>query len=233
MKVRVVSWLAASLFFVPPTVASEIPLDPIAGKEAAAVTAASQRAVPPQQRVAALNTALLEAMKNADEVGYRQRYDRLAPIIMQSFDFAGMTRVAAGRFLGDLSPQDSDALTQGLARLTIATFASQFDGFLDHRFEITGSEPGPGGAVLVHTSLVSPYRPPLTIGYMMYPGPEEGEWKIYDIYLGSALSLLSLRRSEYASILTREGIGGLVREIDRRVAYLTPGNTWSASRFEN
>lgn len=233
MNLQLVGWLAASVFIVPQTVASEVRVAPIPAREAAAVVEASQPEAPPQQRVAALNTALLEAMKNADEVGYRQRYDRLAPIIMQSFDFAGMTRVAAGRFLGDFSQQDSDALTQGLARLTIASFASQFDGFLDHRFEITGSEPGPNGAVLVHTQLISPYRPPLNIGYMMYPAPEGNGWKIYDIYLGSALSLLSLRRSEYASILTRDGIGGLVREIDRRVAYLTPGNTWSASRLEN
>jgi phospholipid transport system substrate-binding protein len=46
--------------------------------------------------IRAFYDALLAAMKEADRLGVRGRYDKLAPVIRATFDLAAMTRIAVG-----------------------------------------------------------------------------------------------------------------------------------------
>src|SRR3546814_18825549 len=50
----------------------------------------------PVATVERLNVALLESMKNADELGYRGRYEALAPVLRETFAFPAMARVGLG-----------------------------------------------------------------------------------------------------------------------------------------
>jgi phospholipid transport system substrate-binding protein len=46
-------------------------------------------------------------------------------------------------------------------------------------------------------------------------------WLIADIYLDSAISEVATRRSEFAAILKREGIDGLIAALNRKADILT------------
>ena len=48
---------------------------------------------------------------------------------------------------------------------------------------------------------------PVTINYMMRPN--QGAWQISDVYLDGTISQLATQRSEFHSILARQGVGGL------------------------
>ena len=45
----------------------------------------------------------------------------------------------------------------------------------------------------------------------------DGEWRIIDIYLNGTISELALRRSEYSSVLKREGFEKLLTTLNDKV----------------
>ena len=104
--------------------------------------------------IRAFYDTLLAAMKDADKLGVRGRYDKLAPAIRSTFDLAAMTRIAVGADWSAIAPEQQNALTEAFARMTIATYASRFDGYSGERFEVDGaSEPRNTGR-LVKSRLV-------------------------------------------------------------------------------
>ena len=50
----------------------------------------------PSDVIERFHAALIAVMRDAQRLGVRGRYDRLAPILAQSFDLAAMTRIAVG-----------------------------------------------------------------------------------------------------------------------------------------
>ena len=48
----------------------------------------------------------------------------------------------------------------------------------------------------------------------------DGEWKIIDIYLNGTVSELALRRSEYSSMIKREGFDSLIVALNDKITDL-------------
>ena len=49
---------------------------------------------------------------------------------------------------------------------------------------------------------------------------DQGSWRISDVYLDGTISQLAVHRSEFHSILQREGVDGLVMALNRKVDLL-------------
>ena len=86
--------------------------------------------------IRAFYDALLGAMKQADQLGVRGRYDKLAPVIRSTFDLPAMTRIAVGPEWTSIPAEQQTALLDSFARMTIATYASRFDGYSGQSFEV-------------------------------------------------------------------------------------------------
>jgi phospholipid transport system substrate-binding protein len=92
--------------------------------------------------------------------------------------------------------------------MTIANYASRFDGYSGERFEVDANvEPRASGRV-VHTKIVPANGDPVTLDYLMRAAG--GAWKIVDVYLTGTISELATRRAEFASILDTGGAPALV-----------------------
>ena len=60
---------------------------------------------PAVARIRAFCDALLATMKQADRLGIRGRYDKLAPVIGTTFDLPAMTRIAVGPEWNSIAPE--------------------------------------------------------------------------------------------------------------------------------
>jgi phospholipid transport system substrate-binding protein len=47
--------------------------------------------------------------------------------------------------------------------------------------------------------------------------PVDGKWKIIDVYLNGTVSELALRRSEYSSLIQREGFDSLLVALNQKI----------------
>jgi phospholipid transport system substrate-binding protein len=157
-------------------------------------------------------------MRNAEDLGYQGRYDTLAPVLGESFYFAFMARAAAGRHWSGLDETQKQRLAEAFERISIANYASRFDGYSGQRFEVGETVQHPRGTVIVRNRLFDSDGKAVSIDYLLRDF--EGRWRIIDIFLKGVISEIAAKRSEYGSILEREGIDGLLARLAEKTAEL-------------
>jgi phospholipid transport system substrate-binding protein len=162
-------------------------------------------------RIRAFYDALLEVMKDADRLGVRGRYERLAPVIQRTFDLPAMTRIAVGQDWNSIPPDQQAMLVDAFSRMTIATYASRFDGYSGERFEVEPATETRNTGRIVRTRLVPSTGVPIRLDYLMRGSGDD--WKVVDVYLVGAISELATRRSEFLAILRSGGAPGLVEQL--------------------
>ena len=165
--------------------------------------------------IRAFYDALLAAMKQADRLGVRGRYDKLAPVIRSTFDLAAMTRIAVGPDWPAIPPEQQTALLDAFARMTIATYANRFDGWSGQSFEVDAEVLPRNTGRIVRTKLVRPKEEPVTLNYLMRGTGDN--WKIVDIYLSGTISELATQRSEFGTILKGGGPAALIESLRQQI----------------
>jgi phospholipid transport system substrate-binding protein len=177
---------------------------------------------PPATRVIAnLNAALLDALQHAEQLGYQGRYDKIGPAVDAAFDVALMAEKSIGKYWKPLSDTERTKWVALFREFMIANYAGNFDHFSGQRFEISGEEPSQNDTQVVHAKLVNPGGDDTELNYRLHDtasGP-----RIVDVYLKGTVSELALRRSDYTSVLERDGFDGLVTTVRTKVADLASG----------
>lgn len=168
----------------------------------------------PQAVVEAFDNALLATMKDAATLGIQGRYDKLAGPIDTAFDLKRMIRVASSPQWRKASEEQQTKLLAAFRRLSVATYAEQFDSYSGQKFETTGQRPGPQQTVLVGTRIVDTDGSDTKLTYVMKK--DATGWKIADVLLENSVSQLAVRRSEYRDILRNSGIDGLISTLNKK-----------------
>lgn len=173
----------------------------------------------PQSRVQRFYATLLNTMKQGPQLGSNGRYARLAPVVGRTFDVPFMTRLAIGPAWGTFSAAQRQEITAAFQRYISATYADRFDNYSGEQLQVLGEAPY-GSGVIVETRIVKSNGKPVTINYMMRRGGQ-GDWQISDVYLDGTISQLATQRSEFYSILRRQGVDGLISTLNRKTDLLT------------
>ena len=166
-----------------------------------------------------LHAVILNCMKEADALGYSGRYQRLEPKLRTSFDFDFMAEKAVGRHWRKLAEDDHERMRDVFARFTLSTYASRFSGYSGERFETESEQAAPRDTVFVRTRLVrTEGEESVEINYRLHETPRG--WRIIDVLLRGTVSELALRRSEYSSVIKRDGFEALVVTLEQKIADL-------------
>src|SRR5271156_4264392 len=166
--------------------------------------------------VDSFDAALMDVMKNAEKLGYKGRFDKFVPVIEKTYDLPLMTRISVGPQWASLTPDQQTKVIEAFKQLSIATYASRFDGYGGEQFQITGESPANGGDDIVDTKLVRPNNDPVELNYRLRKNGDD--WKIIDVYLSGTISQLANYRSEFAATLRSGGADALVTLINQKVA---------------
>jgi phospholipid transport system substrate-binding protein len=169
-------------------------------------------------RIRAFYDALLSVMKQADKLGIRGRYDKLAPTVRSTFDLAAMTRIAVGPEWNSIPPEQQAALIENFTQMTIATYANRFDSYSGERFEVDATAEPRNTGQIVHTRLFPSTGEPVTLNYLMR-GSGDG-WSVVDVYLTGTISELATRRSEFGAILKSGGPNALIDSLRQQTEKL-------------
>ena len=180
------------------------------------------QAAPPVEK---LHTALLEIMRNADELDYPGRFERISPVVSETFDLPFMAAKSMGRHWKKLPESDQQRWLELFTRHISANYAGQFSGFTGETFETIGEEAAIRDTRVVRTRLTRPGEEDVQLNYRLRE--VDGKWRIIDIYLNGTVSELALRRSEYSSVLKREGFEKLLSTIDEKVKELASDSAQS------
>ncbi|MEQ1635350.1 MAG: ABC transporter substrate-binding protein [Methylococcales bacterium] len=168
----------------------------------------------PKQVVEEFQAVLLDAMKQGPSLGYQGRYDKLFPAITRSHDLTKIARIVVGKEWESLSEKQQTELVDVFIRLSVASYAHNFKEFTGEAFRFESEEQTSRGGMVVHTTLVVPDGKPVRFDYMLKEKPNG--WSIINI-IADGVSDLALKRSEYTSILQRQGFEALITQINAKI----------------
>jgi phospholipid transport system substrate-binding protein len=168
-----------------------------------------------------LNATLLDALQHAEQLGYQGRLDKIALAIPQAFDVDFMAEKTVGKYWKTMSDADKTRWVALFREFTAANYAGNFDKYSGQRFEITGEEPSQNDTTVVHTTLIDPGGENTELNYRLHATPAGP--RIIDVYLKGTVSELALRRSDYTSVLERDGVDGLLTTVRAKIADLAAG----------
>src|SRR5215470_3596708 len=168
--------------------------------------------------VQGLYDALLNTIKNGQILGKSGRFTQLEPVIRRSFDIALMARLSVGPSWAGLSDAQRQRMVESYGRYISAIYAERFDSYAGQKLQVTDEQPAAAG-VMVRSQIVKANGEPVQVNYIMRKNGDA--WLISDIYLDGAISEVATRRSEFAAILRKEGIDGLIAALNRKANMLT------------
>ncbi|MGR8981433.1 MAG: ABC transporter substrate-binding protein [Gammaproteobacteria bacterium] len=157
---------------------------------------------------------LIDVMKNGKKLGFAGRYEKLKGPVSNSHDLNKIARIVVGKEWEKLNSEQQDQLVEVFSRFSIASYAHNFKDFSGEKFTFESEEETTRGGVVVHSILTVPGDKPVKFDYML---KEKGDsWRIINI-IANGVSDLALKRSEYTTILQREGFDALIAKINEKI----------------
>jgi phospholipid transport system substrate-binding protein len=156
----------------------------------------------------------------------RQRLDQLTQVLTSATDVPLLSRLALGRNWQTLTEAQRSAYEQLFEAVVMRNLARRLDqyangakGTLDQHFRTLTSEPAGKGDVLVRTNVVTQQGDNLTVDWRLRLRDDQPV--IIDMIVQGA-SLLVSQRSEFAAVIERSSIDGLLTEL--RAQAQAPGS---------
>ena len=161
-----------------------------------------------------LHAELLAVMKQAKELGYEGRYQRLGPIVTSSYDLPFIAKFVMGRHWKTLSEEQRSEFVKTFTKLSIATYAANFNGYSGERFKTISNEELRKGRLLVKSVLIRSSGGEVTLDYVLHQ--KENRWRIINA-IAEGVSDLSLKRADYSAYLKKKGFAGLITKLNEKI----------------
>jgi phospholipid transport system substrate-binding protein len=111
-----------------------------------------------------------------------------------------------------MSPQNQQALITAFSRMTVASYAKNFDSYSGEQFTVDPSVQTKGEDKLVSSKLIGSNKSATPFIYRMRQ--VGGSWKVIDVFLNGYVSQLATRRADFASTVASGGAPALTAKIN-------------------
>ncbi len=162
-----------------------------------------------------LHTTLLIVMKDGNQIGYQGRYDRLAPVITAGFDMPFIAKTVLGRYWETLSTEQKSRFIEAFSKLSIATYAANFDAYSGERFKVISEKEATDARILVQTQLIKSDGGQVQLDYLLHK--TGSQWRIINV-VADGVSDLALKRADYTSFLKNKGFDPLLIKLNEKAA---------------
>lgn len=200
-------WAAAMLFFAATVLATAaVQAQPAPDPKAA-----------PNDFIQAVANNALQAVKNDEAVkrGDLQRINQLVDeLILPYVNFEKTTRLAAGRYWRQASPEQQQALVHAFRGTLVRTYSGALSNVDEvSHIEIQPFRGDPNAEDVVVRSLVTQRNgPAVAVDYRLEKTPEG--WKVYDVNIEN-IWLIQNYRNQFAQRIQQSGIDGLIKALNQ------------------
>ncbi|HSB03951.1 MAG TPA: ABC transporter substrate-binding protein [Thermodesulfobacteriota bacterium] len=161
-----------------------------------------------------LHTTLLTVMKEGEKIGYRERHDRLAPVIVASFDLPFIAKTVVGRYWDTFDSAQKAKFVEAFSRLSIATYTANFATYSGERFRAVSEKDLGSGQIEVKSQLIKADGGEVSLNYILHWG--DNRWRIINV-IANGVSDLALKRADYTSFLKSKGFEALLFKVNEKI----------------
>jgi phospholipid transport system substrate-binding protein len=184
---------------------------------------AANAATPPRVEEAAAKAFLNDLASNAaltlsaPDQTLAQREEALRTLLRGGFAIPFIARLALGKHWRRISQGDKAAYVALFGEFLLRIYGSKLATFDRERFTVVGADPRGKQDVVVETRILQSGGLPVKAGWRVRL--IDGEPKIIDIVI-EGVSMALNQRQEFASVLSRDGINGLMAILRARTQRL-------------
>jgi phospholipid transport system substrate-binding protein len=173
--------------------------------------APAHAADPASSQIETLDSALIDAMKAGSSLTAKARYAKLEPVVERTFDLPAMARFAVGMAWSGFTPAQQQQVVESFSRLTISSYAHNFNKFSGERFSVNPTVLARGPYKVVQTQLIRTNDAPVSLAYQMHDAG--GVWKVLDVQT-NGISQLTTKRADFAAPIASSGAAGLISHLN-------------------
>lgn len=140
--------------------------------------------------------------------------DEFKTLVRQGFDLDLIGRFALGSAWRSASPEQQHEYQQLFATWVLDSYSRRLGAYKGETFNILGSQSIADTDALVDTEIRRPDGAPLKAGWRVRE--IGGQLKIIDVVV-EGVSMALTQRQEFASVVQRQGLDGLINELKVRV----------------
>ncbi|MBX3628998.1 MAG: ABC transporter substrate-binding protein [Nitrosomonas sp.] len=162
-----------------------------------------------------LQQSLLQSMRDGTQLGFSGRVEFLTPVVNRTHDINLIIKTILGATLwNDLNQEQHDLIVETFQQLSIVTYAGQFKQYAGEQFKFLEQRDLPREQKLVRSQLIQSDGGIVNFDYVLHYSNEE--WLIINI-LFDGVSDLAIKRSEYRSIMQRDGFQSLIEMLKVKI----------------
>ncbi len=170
--------------------------------------AGAQAAQDPKQFIGGLGDEVISILQNK-QLDQAARAERFRALFAGAFDVQTISQFVLGRHWREATPEQRAEWQEVLKGYVAGIYARQFSGYQGQQFEVLQQKKVDGGSV-VQTRIQQPDGEPLDVDFRVQQAGDE--LKIVDVMVAN-VSLIVTKRSEFDSVIQREGVDGLMKRL--------------------
>lgn len=180
----------------------------------AAPAALYAQAADPAATMADYNNGVIAIMKA--KLPIDARVTRFEKLVSDHYDMPGIAQLVVGPKWAAASPADKKAAIDALTHHSAVSLARNFVSFGGEKFTVDPNVASRGTSSIVKVTIAGKGSSAL-LQYRLRQTP--AGWRIIDV-TSEGVSQLTLQRSELASTIAAEGVGGMAKKLAARDAEL-------------
>lgn len=145
---------------------------------------------------------------------------QLTEIFVGAVDTKWIARFVMGKTWKTLSTSQQEHYTTLFHQFLIHQYVPKFKLYNNNYYHILKTISEDNNRYVVYTSVANPDGVSLNVSYKLHLMPDMS-YKIYDV-VAEGVSLLNTHRSEFTSIITREGTDALIAMLEQKVQLAAP-----------
>ena len=163
-----------------------------------------------------LGERAVNVLRDKDKTTYAEREFAFRNILVEGFHIKTISRFVLGRHWGKATQKQRDAYNDIFVDFIVRVYASRFDAYDGEVFKITQAlESEIEGDTIVRTQILRPSGgTPIGVDYRVRK--IDGAYKVVDVNV-EGISMLHTHRVEFASVINRKGMEGLLEELRTQV----------------
>jgi phospholipid transport system substrate-binding protein len=157
--------------------------------------------------VTSLGDRVIEILK---QDALPQRKTALRAEFTRAFDVQTMARFAAGTYWRRAEPAQRQEYLKLFGDYVAGLYANKFGDYAGQEFKVVGEHPSADNDIAVESTIIQRGKPPVKVDFRVRKS--DGGYKIVDVYV-EGISLLITKRDEFTTVLSREGMDGLLSRL--------------------
>jgi phospholipid transport system substrate-binding protein len=150
--------------------------------------------------------------------GLETRSERFRSLLGEAFDLPFISRFVLGRYWKQATPEQRSEYLALFSAYVLQTYSARLGGYTGETMAILSERPAGPRDVLVSTRIERPSGPPIEAGWLVRTSGESG--RIIDVRV-EGVSMLFSQRAEFAAVIQRQGLQGLIEGMRARAAKLS------------